>query len=102
MHRLAQVALIMLATIAVAPGSHAAAPGGEIVYNGAEGSMVFEPGFLEVEVGDTVTFVPTNSGHNVRSYAVPEGVETWNTPLDERATVKIERPGVYVYYCPPI
>ncbi|MCG5483577.1 MAG: pseudoazurin [Sinorhizobium meliloti] len=101
MHRLAQVALIMLATIAVPPVSQAADHEVKMVNYGAEGSMVFEPGFLEVEVGDTVTFVPTNSGHNVRSYAVPEGVETWNTPLDERATVKIERPGVYVYYCPP-
>ena len=29
---------------------------------GEEGGMVFEPGFLKVEPGDTVTFVPTNSG----------------------------------------
>ncbi|WP_430512927.1 pseudoazurin [Pannonibacter phragmitetus] len=68
---------------------------------GTEGSMVFEPSFLEVQVGDTVTFVPTNSGHNVRSYVVPEGTQAWNTPMDERTTVTISQPGVYLYYCPP-
>lgn len=68
---------------------------------GTEGSMVFEPSFLEVQVGDTVTFIPTNSGHNVRSYVVPEGVAAWNTPLDEKTTVTISQPGVYLYYCPP-
>ena len=31
--------------------------------NGKGGGMVFEPGFLKAEVGDTVTFVPTNKGH---------------------------------------
>ncbi|MEH0073973.1 pseudoazurin [Pannonibacter sp. Pt2] len=68
---------------------------------GTGGSMVFEPSFLQVEVGDTVTFIPTNSGHNVRSYVVPEGVTAWNTPLDQKTTVTISQPGVYLYYCPP-
>lgn len=68
---------------------------------GTEGSMVFEPSFLQVEVGDTVTFIPTNSGHNVRSYVTPEGVAAWNTPMDEKTTITISQPGVYLYYCPP-
>ena len=33
---------------------------------GTDGGMVFEPGFLKVAPGDSITFVPENSGHWVR------------------------------------
>ncbi|HXV30969.1 MAG TPA: pseudoazurin [Sinorhizobium sp.] len=68
---------------------------------GEDGSMVFEPAYLRAEVGDTVTFVPANSGHNVRSYAVPKGAEPWKSAVDERYTVTLDKEGVYLYYCPP-
>src|SRR3546814_19199945 len=31
---------------------------------GAEGMMVFEPALIEIEPGDTVTFVATDKSHN--------------------------------------
>ncbi|AQU85200.1 pseudoazurin [Halomonas sp. 'Soap Lake  len=65
------------------------------------GGMVFEPGYLQVAPGDTVTFVPTNTGHHVRSHRVPDGAEDWESDLDERFSVTLEEQGVYVYYCPP-
>ncbi|EHJ93728.1 pseudoazurin [Vreelandella boliviensis] len=65
------------------------------------GGMVFEPGYLQVAPGDTVTFVPTNTGHHVRSHIVPESVEGWESEMDERFSVTLEEQGVYVYYCPP-
>ncbi|WP_374628618.1 pseudoazurin [Pannonibacter indicus] len=93
---------LLALTLCLTPFSASAADHEVKMLNyGTEGSMVFEPSFLEVEVGDTVTFIPTNSGHNVRSYVAPEGVAAWNTPLDEKTTVTISQPGVYLYYCPP-
>lgn len=68
---------------------------------GKDGSMVFEPAFLEVAVGDTVVFEPTNSGHYVRSQALPEGVTPWKSELDEKFTVTIDKEGLYFYDCPP-
>lgn len=69
--------------------------------NGKDGSMVFEPAFLQVEVGDTVVFEPTNSGHYVRSLAVPEGVTPWKSELDQKFSVTIDKEGLYFYDCPP-
>ncbi|MDO4232429.1 MAG: pseudoazurin [Lautropia sp.] len=68
---------------------------------GKDGSMVFEPAYLNVAVGDTVVFEPTNSGHHVRSLSIPEGVEAFKSPLDEKFTLKIEKEGLYFYDCPP-
>lgn len=68
---------------------------------GEEGGMVFEPGYLKVEPGDTVTFVPTNSGHWVKGLIQPEGTELLESKLDETYTVTLTEPGVYVYSCPP-
>ncbi len=46
---------------------------------GAEGAMVFEPAFVKVAPGDTVTFIPTDKGHNVETIKgmIPEGAEAF-------------------------
>ncbi|EGV37262.1 MULTISPECIES: pseudoazurin [Neisseria] len=69
--------------------------------NGADGSMVFEPGFLKVQPGDTVTFKPTNKGHWVQSKALPKGAKEFLSAEDKEFTVKLDKEGVYVYTCPP-
>ncbi|MFA9500900.1 pseudoazurin [Mannheimia sp. E30BD] len=69
--------------------------------NNAEGSMVFEPGYLKAEVGDTITFIPTDKGHWVESRAIPEGAEKFLSKEDEKFTLTLTHEGVYVYYCPP-
>ena len=37
----------------------------------AKNSMAFQPGFVKVEVGDTVKFVPTDKSHNTESVREP-------------------------------
>ena len=37
----------------------------------ADGIMVFEPGFLKIAKGDTVTFEATDAGHNAVSEVTP-------------------------------
>ncbi|MDO5091725.1 MAG: pseudoazurin [Cardiobacteriaceae bacterium] len=63
--------------------------------------MVFDPPFLKVEAGDTVTFVPVHKSHWVESKLVPEGAEAFKSELDQRFSVTLEKEGVYLYVCPP-
>tara|TARA_Y100000768_G_C23587754_1_gene500161 strand:- start:89 stop:520 length:432 start_codon:yes stop_codon:yes gene_type:complete len=70
---------------------------------GAEGGMVFEPGFLRVEVGDTINFIATDISHNTESIAglIPEGAQGWSGTINENVSVVIDKEGVYVYQCTP-
>ncbi|GAB3488361.1 pseudoazurin [Marinomonas epiphytica] len=68
---------------------------------GEEGSMVFEPSYIEAQVGDTVTFIPAQSGHNAKSYVVPEGEQAWSSKLNQEYTLSLNQQGVHLYYCPP-
>jgi pseudoazurin len=70
---------------------------------GADGIMVFEPGFLKVAVGDTVHFEPTDAGHNSESIKglIPAGATAWKGDFGKKVTVKIDKEGVYVYECLP-
>lgn len=73
----------------------------EMKNSGEDGAMVFEPGYLEADVGDTVTFVMTDAAHNSVSQAVPEGAESWSGAINEEVTVTLQAEGVYVYNCTP-
>jgi pseudoazurin len=66
-------------------------------------AMQFEPAFLQVEPGDTVTFVPTDPGHNSQALedAIPEGAEAWRGAINEEITVTLTEPGLYAYRCMP-
>ena len=70
---------------------------------GADGMMVFEPGFLKVAVGDTVHFEPTDVGHNSQSVAelIPAGATPWKGDFGKKVSVTIDKEGVYVYQCLP-
>ena len=70
---------------------------------GAEGMMVFEPAVLNVAVGDTVKFVPTDMAHNSQSVdnLKPAGSASWVGAINEPVTVTIDKEGVYVYQCAP-
>lgn len=66
-----------------------------------EGTMVFEPGFIHIQKGDSITFVPTHKTHWAKSVLVPEGASKFESKLDEKATFKFDTEGVYIYECPP-
>ena len=68
---------------------------------GKQGPMVFEPSYIKAEVGDTVTFLPTNPGHHVQSYLTSEGQADWSSKLNETYTVTLTDEGIQLYYCPP-
>lgn len=71
----------------------------KMVDEGAEGNMIFEPGFLNANVGDTVTFVVKDPGHNVISRHVPPGADSWKGTVSQGFTVTLAKEGVYLYEC---
>lgn len=73
----------------------------KMLNQGTDGTMVFEPAFLEVAPGDTVTFVPTDVGHNSSSVLVPEGAESWRGSYTDPLTVTLTEEGVYLFQCDP-
>jgi pseudoazurin len=70
---------------------------------GASGVMVFEPAFLKINTGDTVTFLATDAAHNSASIPgmLPNGASSWNGELSRDIAVTFDVPGVYGYQCTP-
>ena len=71
----------------------------KMVDEGAEGNMIFEPGFLNAKVGDTVTFVVKDPGHNVISRVVPSGADGWKGTVSQGFTITLAKEGIYLYEC---
>ena len=68
----------------------------------AGAAMVFEPAFVKVNVGDTVTFVSGQAGgHNARTIFAPTGAKPLATEMDKGFSYKVEKEGVYLYVCDP-
>jgi len=70
----------------------------------ASGSlMVFDPPFVKADVGDTVTFLPTDMLHNSQSVPglIPSSASSWNGAMNEKITVELNAEGIYVYQCTP-
>lgn len=70
---------------------------------GEKGTMVFEPDFIRAAPGDTVTFVPTDKGHDAESIKdmLPEGVEPFKGKMNEQVTVTVDKEGLYGVKCTP-
>ena len=96
-----------LAAVAVsvfASGALAADHEVQMLNRGSNGQpMQFEPAFLRVEPGDTVTFVATDKSHNSESLkdAIPEGATDWKGKINEEITVTFDVEGLYAYKCTP-
>jgi len=64
--------------------------------------MVYSEDITRIDVGDTITWVPTAKGHNVEFIAGPDG---WKAPrkskLNKEVEMTFDTPGVYVYQCSP-
>lgn len=76
----------------------------QMLNKGSDGQMMqFEPAFLQVAPGDTVTFVPTDKGHSSDSIdgMIPDGATPWQGKISQGITVTLTVPGVYGYKCLP-
>ncbi len=63
--------------------------------------MLYSDELVRVEVGDTISWVPTSKGHNVQFVSVPEGVEKVKSKLSKEFSYTFETEGVYLYLCTP-
>ena len=65
--------------------------------------MQYEPAFLKIEPGDTVTFIAANPGHNAESILelMPEGAEPFKGAINEEISVTFDIEGVYGIKCQP-
>ena len=65
-------------------------------------TMVYSEDISRIDVGDTITWVPTTKGHNVHFLAGPED---WDMPKPSRInreySYTFEIPGIYYYQCTP-
>jgi pseudoazurin len=97
-------ALLVAAGLLAAPLPSAAK---EIIVHmknqGAEGAMVFEPGYVKAAVGDTIRFMPTNPSHNAETIAtiLPAGVAATKGALNKEMTLTVSKPGLYGVKCMP-
>jgi len=64
--------------------------------------MVYSEDISRIDVGDTITWVPTGKGHNVEFVAGPDG---WDAPRKSKnsktVAITFDTPGVYLYQCTP-
>jgi len=75
----------------------------KMLNSGAAGAMVFEPAFVKVSPGDSVTFAPTNPSHNAESITsmMPAGATPFKATVNQAITVKFTKPGLYGVKCAP-
>lgn len=96
-------ALALLAALALATPVAAANFEVHMLNKGAEGAMVFEPAAIKVAPGDTVTFLPTDKGHNAETIKemLPEGAEAFKGAMGKEIVVTFTQEGVYGVKCAP-
>jgi pseudoazurin len=92
-----------LAALLLAPAASAENFEVKMLNKGADGAMVFEPAFVKAAVGDTVTFISTDKGHNVEGIKgmLPDGVEPFKSGMGEDYVLTLSAEGVYGLKCTP-
>jgi len=75
----------------------------QLLNKGDMGSMVFQPDLIKIAPGDTVTFQPTDKGHNVETIAgmLPAGAAAFKGDTSKALTETFTVPGVYAVKCNP-
>jgi pseudoazurin len=92
-----------LAAMTLAGAAHAADHEIQMLNKGDKGAMVFQPDFVHAAPGDTITFVPTDKGHDAESVKgmIPDGAEPFKGKIGEKITVTLTAEGVYGVKCTP-
>jgi pseudoazurin len=70
---------------------------------GEAGTMVFEPAFVKLAIGDSIHFVASDKGHNAETVEgmLPEGATAFEGKINEELTVAFDQPGLYGVRCKP-
>lgn len=75
----------------------------QMLNRGDAGTMIFEPAFLRIAAGDTVTFIAEDRGHNAETIPdmLPEGAEGFEGKINEEINVTFDADGFYGIRCKP-
>ena len=75
----------------------------QMLNRGDAGTMIFEPAFLRLAPGDTVTYLATDRGHNAEAIPgmIPEGAEGFEGRINEEIVVTFDTEGVFGIRCKP-
>ena len=73
----------------------------EMLNKDADGNkMVFSEEVVKVDVGDTVTWLPSSKGHNVEMISSPNKMK-FKSKNGKEAKITFDTPGIYYYLCTP-
>jgi pseudoazurin len=100
--KLASLAFGVALVCAAAP-AFAANVDVQMLNKGDKGAFVFQPDLVKVAVGDTVTFQPTDKGHDVDGAAgnIPAGATPFKSAMSQPLTQTFTVPGIYLVKCDP-
>ena len=91
----------LLIAALLSPPSFAAEIAIEMLNKDANGNkMVFSKEVVKVEVGDTVTWLPSSKGHNVEMISSPNKMK-FKSKNGKEAKITFDTPGIYYYWCTP-
>ena len=99
----ASIAIVMLTMAADIRAAAAADHQIRMLNQGVDGMMQFDPQLLKISPGDTVHFIATDQGHNVRSVdgMIPSGAQPFSGEISQNLSLTLTVPGVYGYRCTP-
>ena len=64
--------------------------------------MVYSKDVVNIELGDTVKWLPKDGGHNVEFVAGPDSFEIPpKSYINREVSIKFDIPGIYLYVCSP-
>ena len=64
--------------------------------------MVYSVDVAKVDVGDTITWLPKDKGHNVEFKKGPDGVKLpKKSKINQKYSYTFEKSGMYFYWCTP-
>ena len=73
----------------------------EMLNKDASGNrMIYSQEVANVEIGDTVTWLPTSKGHNVEMISSPNNTKL-KSKNGKEVQVTFEESGIYYYWCTP-
>ena len=95
--------ITLLMAVLVAPSVYADDMSIDMLNRRDDGAkMVYSVDIARIDVGDTITWVPKDKGHNVHFLAGPDG---WDIPKKSKQNKEVvltfDVPGVYLYQCTP-
>lgn len=96
-------ALMLLAAAVIAGPALAKEHKVEMLNQGKDGAMVFEPAVIKAMPGDTVKFYATNPGHNAQTIPgmLPDGEAEQKGAMGKEFVLTVKTPGIYGIKCLP-